>query len=164
MTVFTEGNHAGEHLVSEANGYRSREAVTITGADLFAGAVLGRKTGTLTGAGAADGDNTGAATITATPAVAAGSKPGVYNITITSAGATGAFQMEDPDGVLVGVGAVGTAATLGGIGPFTITDAGADPAIDDKFTITVTEDATAVKYAALNLAATDGSQHAAAVL
>lgn len=164
MTVFTEGNHAGEHLVSEANGNRSREAVTITGADLSAGAVLGRKTGTLTGAGSVVAGNAGAATITSAPVVAAGTKPGVYSIVITSAGPTADFSMEDPDGVLVGTGNVGTAATLGGIGPFTITDAGTDPAVGDRFEIAVTEDASNVKYAALNLAATDGSQRAAGVL
>ena len=43
MTVYSEPIHAGEALVSEANGNRSREAVTIaSGADLSACTVLGR--------------------------------------------------------------------------------------------------------------------------
>ena len=43
MPVFaSEGTHAGEFMVSEANGDRSREAVTVvSGQDLVAGAVVG---------------------------------------------------------------------------------------------------------------------------
>jgi hypothetical protein len=42
MTVFTEGQHAGEFIVSEANGTLSREIGTlITGQTLKAGTVLG---------------------------------------------------------------------------------------------------------------------------
>ena len=45
MTALTEGRHAGEFILSEANGQRSREAVTIdTGQNLQAGAVLGKLT------------------------------------------------------------------------------------------------------------------------
>lgn len=43
MTVFTEGRHPGEFILSEANGQRSRETVTIaSGSGVIApGAVLG---------------------------------------------------------------------------------------------------------------------------
>ncbi|MNF74567.1 hypothetical protein D3C84_566050 [compost metagenome] len=46
MTIKTEGFHAGEFLLSEANGTRSREEITLaaTGAVLPAGQVLGRVT------------------------------------------------------------------------------------------------------------------------
>lgn len=41
MTTLTEGMHAGEFLVSEANGTRSREIATLTsGQDLEAGTVV----------------------------------------------------------------------------------------------------------------------------
>lgn len=96
-----------------------------------------------TSVGAADAGNTGAGTITAAPAVAAGAKAGRYIIQATSAGATAAWSMFDPDGLLVGDGAVGTAATIAGIGPFTITDAGTDPAIGDRWFIDVTYTANA---------------------
>lgn len=44
-TTLTEGRHAGEFLMSEAAGQRSRENVTIlSGQDLGAGAVLGKVT------------------------------------------------------------------------------------------------------------------------
>ena len=41
-TTLTEGQHRGEFIVSEANGYRSRESVTIaSGETLVPGTVLG---------------------------------------------------------------------------------------------------------------------------
>jgi hypothetical protein len=41
MTVFTEGRHAAEFILSEANGQRSRENGTlVTGQNLVAGTVL----------------------------------------------------------------------------------------------------------------------------
>lgn len=66
MTVFTEGRHTAEFLVSEANGHRSREqAVIAAGVDMSAGAVLGKLTSSgkykaLT-PGASDGSQTAAA-------------------------------------------------------------------------------------------------------
>jgi hypothetical protein len=45
MTVYTEGRHTAEYIVSEANGTRSRETVTLlAGNDLPAGAVLAQLT------------------------------------------------------------------------------------------------------------------------
>ena len=42
MTKLTEGSHAGEFLVSEANGSRSRDAVVVvSGQNLVAGAIVG---------------------------------------------------------------------------------------------------------------------------
>jgi hypothetical protein len=96
---------------------------------------------TLTGAGAAVAGNTGAATITAAPAVAAGTPIGIYKLTAVSAGATAEFLFSNPDGVELGNVTTGTTATIAGIGPFTITDAGTDPAVGDQFTITVTSNA-----------------------
>ena len=47
MTLLTEGQHAGEFLVSEASGTRARAAVTVVAAtDLAPGTVLGMVTGT----------------------------------------------------------------------------------------------------------------------
>ncbi|MDR5867294.1 head decoration protein [Halomonas koreensis] len=40
MTSFTEPRHTGEHIVSEANGARSREQGTLASGNLPAGAVL----------------------------------------------------------------------------------------------------------------------------
>lgn len=96
-----------------------------------------------TGAGSAAAGNTGAATITASPPVAAGAKQGRYVLTAISAGATAAWLLSDPDGIELGEVITGTPATIGGVGPFTITDAGTDPAIGDQMYIDVTFTANA---------------------
>lgn len=45
MTTLTEGRHPGEAILSEANGQRSREAITIeSGENLAPNTVLGRVT------------------------------------------------------------------------------------------------------------------------
>lgn len=76
------------------------------------------------------------ATITAAPAVGAGAKPGVYHLTCITAGATGKWIVEDPDGIEIGLATTGTEFVGGGL-TFTITDSGTDPAIGEQFIITV---------------------------
>ncbi|MFK4794658.1 hypothetical protein [Sphingobium sp. ZW T5_29] len=90
-----------------------------------------------TAVGAADAGNAGAGAITASPAVAAGAKQGAYKVIQIAGGATGAFNVYDPDGVFIGNGAVGTEFVGGGL-TFTVTDPGTDPAIGDSYTVTVT--------------------------
>lgn len=114
-----------------------------------------------TSVGAAVAGNTGAQTITVAPPVAAGAKQGTYLLTALSAGATAEFLMTDPDGLPLGNVTTGTPATIGGIGPFTITDAGVDPAIGDQMSIVVTYTANA-KF--LGLAIRDPNVPAVAVL
>jgi hypothetical protein len=68
MTVINESRHAGEFMVSEANGHRSREVVTIaSGAALEAGTVLGKVTASgnykLHDAAAADGSENAVAVL-----------------------------------------------------------------------------------------------------
>ena len=64
MTVLIEGRHPGEFLMSEANGQRSRENITIaSGAGIIApGTVLGRITASgkclASATGASDGSQT----------------------------------------------------------------------------------------------------------
>jgi hypothetical protein len=65
MTELTEGRHAGEFIVSEANGSRSREHITVvSGQTLAAGDVVGKITATSKYAiynnAAADGSETAA--------------------------------------------------------------------------------------------------------
>lgn len=93
---------------------------------------------TATAAATAAAGNTGAATITASPPATGAAKRGRHRLTAISAGATAIFMLSDPDGNELGEVTTGTPATIGGIGPFTITDAGADPAIGDQFYIDVT--------------------------
>lgn len=67
MTVFTEGRHPGEFLISEASGQRSRENITIaSGAGVIAaGTVLGKVTASgkyiASAVGATDGSQTAVA-------------------------------------------------------------------------------------------------------
>lgn len=82
MTVFNEGRHAAEFLVSEANGHRSRETVTIaSGENLEAGTVLGQvsadDTYKLYDPGNADGSETAAAVLYDAVDASDGEEPGV---------------------------------------------------------------------------------------
>lgn len=165
MERLVESGVGPEFLRSEANGYRSRKNIVIGASQaLLAGAVLAVINAGLTAAAAAVAGNTGEATITAAPDVAAGARRGRYTLTAVSAGATAEFLMAGPDGQILGNVTTGTPATLGGIGPFTITDAGADPAIGDQFVIDVTADEALDRYVMHDPEGTDGSQFAAGIL
>lgn len=112
--------------------------------------VINGATFTATSVSSAEGTNTGTSTISATPAVAAGTKAGRYIAEARQTSATASFDLIDPDGLIVGDGVVGTAATLGGIGPFTITNA--STTIGDRWYIDVTFTAD-VKYLGLSVLA-----------
>jgi hypothetical protein len=91
----------------------------------------------LTGVGAAVAGNTGNGVITASPTIGAGAKVGVYTITIVEPAANlGEFTVEDPDGVNVGNGIVGTQYAADGL-TFTLADGSTDAAAGDQWTITV---------------------------
>jgi hypothetical protein len=159
MTTFTEGNHAGEHISSEASGTRSREVVTLaSGNDLGAGTVLGKIRGTASSA--ALGTNTGNGTMGAVT-LGAGALEGAYKLTIIEPAAdAGNFVVENPLGAIIGHGTVAVAFAAGGLS-FTLADGATDFAAGDSFTITV---AAGTKYAAFNQDGTNGTEVAAAVL
>lgn len=166
MTEFTEGFHTGEYLVSEANGYRSRDIATITGGDYQPGTVLGRITegGVVTVTKTDVGGGKGAITL-ANPAYAAGAPEGDYNVIIIEPGSNaGTFEVEGPDGVVIGTGTVGTA--FDGVVKFTLADGGTDFAAGDiaKIHVAIADPADLGKLTQLDPSATDGSQHAYAVL
>lgn len=161
MTTLTENFHAGAFLVSEAMGTRSREAITVlSGQNLKAGAVLGA---TLAGGAAtatAKAGNTGNGTMGAIT-VSGPAKVGTYRLTIIEpATNAGTFEVEDPDGVVIGTGNVAVAFNAGGLA-FTLADGVTDFVAGDGFTIAVTGTA---KYKEFNVANTDGSEIARAVL
>lgn len=162
MTTLNEGRHTAEFIVSEANGHRSREQVTIgdSGAVLSAGLVLG-----IVGVGSATSEagagNTGDGTMGAIT-VADPAKAGDYSVTfIETATDGGDFIVEDPDGVQVGTGSVGSEFSAGGL-TFTISDGGTDFASSDTFIITVAEGDG--DYVPHDPDADNGSQNAAAIL
>ncbi len=125
------------------------------------GTVLGAITiGALSAAYAARAGNTGNFTNAfANPAVAPGSKVGVYTVTFLTATR---FRVEDPDGIELGEGTTGTAFT--NQLKFTLTAGGTPAAAGDAADITVTAAAVATKkLVPINFAAIDGSQNAYAI-
>lgn len=167
MAVLTEGQNAEEFIVSEAAGERSRASITlISGQNLSAGAVLGKITkGTASSAAysvANSGrDNTGNGTMGAVT-VGAGAKVGAYRLTILEPGTNvGTFQVEDPDGIVIGTGVVAAAFSAGGLS-FTLADGSTDFVAGDGFIITVA--AGSGKYTYVDPEGTNGSETAVAIL
>ncbi len=152
-SVFTEGRHGVGFVVSEANGHRARNRVTITGQKLMAGAVLGMITLGAATAGATVGTGGGSVgTITR----GATAKVGLYTIKFTKAAAgAGDFEVIDPTGEVCGLGTVGVAYAGGGLS-FTVSASGADFTVGTTIPITVA--AGSGKCVAWTPTATDGSQ------
>jgi hypothetical protein len=144
---------------------QTTKATIVAGANLTAGAILGKITlGALSAVGAAIAGNTGGSgAITAAPAVAAGTKAGVYKLICIEPGTNaGKFLFTDPDGIVIGVVTGAVENTAGGL-TFTIADA-TDFASGDGFTITVTAAAGSGYYKLCDKASVDGSQNPCAVL
>jgi hypothetical protein len=164
MTTKTEALHPGEFILSEAEGSRSRDTVTIlSGQNLKAGAVIGKVGVTLTvSAPAFSGTGNGAITMDASTPVLANAIVGAYTITCTSAVTNGGeFEVVNPNGLSLGSVKVG--GTFADQIKFAIADGGTDFVVGDKFTATVT--AGSAKYVAVPaVAALDGSDVAAGVL
>lgn len=169
-TSFTESQHSGAPLISEAPGARSRESVAIayTGSErsIEAGRVLGRIRGAVAApvafAAATDGrNNTGNGTFAATPTAGAGCKEGTYKLVILEPGTNvGTFVLYGPDGLVVGTGVVATAYS----GPhlsFTLQDGSTDFVAGDGFNIVVAE---GTRYAEWDEDGSDGTELAAGVL
>lgn len=160
MSSLTEKLHASGFIISEQDVTLSRDnCVLLSGQNLGAGAVLGKKATAGTAVGAADAGNTGTSTI-GSVTVGGGAKPGIYTIVMVGAGATAPFEVQDPDGLQIGDGKIGTA--FAGDVNFTITNVGGTTVAGDRYTVTVSQ--LTVKYLVLTPAATDGSQRAAGIL
>ncbi len=87
---------------------------------------------TLTAVGAAGVPAPAGATITAAPTTTKATDIGVYQVVCVTAGATGKWDVFGPDGGYRGEATTGTPATIDGL-TFTITDAGTDPAVGERF-------------------------------
>lgn len=163
MTVLTEGPRAGEAIIAELENCGSRDAITIgLSQTLLANQVLGRTAFAATVAQAAAAGNTGNGTMTlADPAFAGTVKAGVYKVVIVEPGSNvGTFVVEDPEGTIVGRGAVATA--FDGEVKFTLADGGTDFVAGDTFNITVS--AITHRWGAYDPTATDGRAVPRAVL
>lgn len=161
--MITERNYAAEFILSEGSGLISRDTVKIAESQtLKAGQPLGK---VITGADvsrAADVGNTGNGVLTlANPAYGGAVKSGVYRaVCIEPASNGGTFQVEDPDGVVVGIAKIGVA--YDGPVKFTIADGATDFVAGDVINVTVAN--VTAQFKALNPAATDGSQYFAGLL
>ncbi|MCY1361768.1 Bacteriophage lambda head decoration protein D [compost metagenome] len=160
MTIKTEGVHAGEFLLSEANGTRSREEVVICAGSgkLAAGTLIAQITAANALTPTAKGGNTGNGTV-GSASVTSAAISGNYVLSITEATANGGkFEVLDPTGYPVGEGQVGQAFTGGGI-TFTLADGSTDFAVDDGFTLAVL--ANLGEYTAYDDDGTDDGRRAA---
>ena len=164
MTTIAEKTRNIEGLLDPANGDRSFEVVEVdaSGGALDAGNVLGKIT-TAGAISAAGGGNTGngAMTVDAVDPVLDGAVSGVYVVTITTAAANGGqYQVENPDGGVIGIANVGD--TFEDEVKFVLADGAVDFVVGDTFTITVA--AGSGKYVKYAAAATDGSATVAGIL
>jgi hypothetical protein len=137
MTVKTEGQHAGEFLISEGEKQYSRDSIVINaGAGKLSAGTLVAQITAANAASATAGANTGDGTVGAI-GVDNTAITGDYIVTITEAAADGgAFIVVDPNGTEVGSGTVGVEFTGGGL-TFTIADGATDFAVNDSWTIAV---------------------------
>lgn len=160
----TEGPHNAEFILSEDNGYRSREKITLEHVAASPlrkpGTVLGKKYASTIGAAVAAGGNTGTGTVGSLTG-SAKIEPGVYTLRcIAAASNSGTFEVITPSGQQLPKDATVAVAYTSDHLNFTISDA-TDFVVGDSFTITVSG---TNKYVPLDQAAVNGAHVAAAVL
>lgn len=159
MAAQTLAKRTAEFLVSEANGYRSRDDVTVaTTPALLAGQVLGRITVGAAGSAVAQSGNTGNATV-GTVTKLANVQAGTYVVEFISATE---YLLIAPDGTTVGNGFTGTAFSGGAHLSFTITAGGTPMVVGDGFTIAIA--AGSGDYAAYAASGIDGTSRVAGIL
>jgi len=163
MTVFTEARHPVAFILSEAAGYRSREAIKIPesqtiqpGQVLAAKVVVADATATPTAAAG----NTGNATIAmGSPELTSTAKNGRYKgIAVTAT----TVRWEDPDGNEIGTSTHGSAMTKGGI-KIQITAGGNANVAGDEFYVDVGVEPVDYEFVPYSKNAVDGSQVAVAI-
>lgn len=164
MTTLTEGRHAGEFLLSEANFHRSRDnALIAVSQTILPGTVLARKAvvADVVATPSADAGNTASSGTIAMDgtAVTSAVKDGRY---IGVATAATKVEWEDPTGKPIGVSTHGSLFNKGGI-RLTITAGGTPNVAGDRFYVDVAADAGDFQFVAFNQDGTDGSENAVAV-
>lgn len=159
MAAVNDTFRTAEFLVSEANGYRSRDQVTVASTPaLVAGTVMGQATAGAAGSAAAQAGNTGNATV-GTVTKLANVQVGTYVVEFVSATE---FIVIAPDGNTIGNGQTGTAFSEGTHVSFTITAGGTPMVAGDGFTIAIA--AGSGDYVAWADDAIDGSAVIAGIL
>lgn len=145
--MLTQGKNTAEFLLSEGNGFISREQIVVSSAAgaLVPGTILSAVRDLGEAEVTAAAGNTGDAAVPVVT-VADTAKPGRYTLTvITEAANAGTFRVEGPDGSLVGTGTVAVAFNEGGLS-FTLADGTNDWDINDRLFIDVSFEA--VEYVA----------------
>lgn len=165
MTVFTEGRHPVAFILSEAAGYRSREAIKIPASQtIVPGQVLGARAvvADTTATVVVPAGNTGNGVLTlANPAVSAKAKNGRYTVEIiTAASNAGTFRVEGPDGKEIGTGTV--AVAFNKEIKFTLADA-TDFAVGDKIYVDIGVEPADFEFLPYDKAAVDGLEVVAAI-
>jgi len=142
--VKTEGQHAGEFILGEAESKRSRETITVlSGQNLKAGAVVGKVAIGVGKAAIPAVVGTGNGTMTALYAGPEVEKGDYVVKCITAAANGGTFSVTAPSGKLLPNATVGTDYRSRHIN-FKINDGATDFIVNDTFTITVTTGAPTV--------------------
>jgi hypothetical protein len=164
MTILTEGGHAGEFILSEAEFGRSRDNLTVAVSQtLVPGSILGATVvvANATAVASAAAGNTASSGIIAMDATPLTSiaKNGRY---VGVASAATKVDWTDPDGVQIGVSTHGTLFNKGGI-RLTITAGGTPNVVGDTFYVDVGVEPGDMQYVAYNQDGTDGSQVAKAI-
>jgi hypothetical protein len=162
MTTYTEPQRDYEAVLYEEPNL-SREAVTIAlGSGVLAsGTVIGKITTGTSASATAFAGNTGDGAM-GEITVSAGAKVGTYKLVIIEpATDAGAFQVEGPDGKVIGTGNVDAEFSKGGL-TFTLADGAADFIAGDGFDIVVA--AGSGQWTGYDDGNTDGSQTALGVL
>lgn len=160
MTTYTEPSRPLDAVLYEDEPL-SRESITIPNgtAAFTAGMVLGRTLVSGSATAVAYGTNSGAGAM-GTITVGASAKIGTYYLTVVEPGSgVGDFIVTDPEGIVIGKGAVASAFNQGGLS-FTLADGTPDFAAGDGFAIVVTG---TVKYVPYDDGNSDGSNVARAV-
>lgn len=160
MASQAEGRYAGECVLYE-EPLISRETLTIpSGTAAFgAGMVLGKTLISGSATATAFATNTSGGGAMGTITVGAAAKVGTYTLVIVEpASNAGTFVLTDPEGLVVGRGAVASAFDAGGLA-FTLADA-TDYVAGDGFHIAVTG---TVKYLPYDDALTNGANVARAI-
>lgn len=161
MTILTDSPGAGHFILSEAEGWRSRQRIVVGASQtLKSGRVLAAiGVGTLTATpGTSTGPGNGAVGAWTADA---GAPAGRWLIRLLGTGATAAFEVRRPDGSFDGQGAVGTAYN-GGING-TLADGATDWGEGAEIPVVVAYAGGEV-FVAHDPAGTDGSQHPRGIL
>jgi len=138
MSFIYQKPRAADFILSEANGYQSRENIIVNaGAGVVAaGTLMAKITAANAGVATAKGGNTGNGTI-GSITVSNEAITGAYTVSITEAATNGGeFMVTDPNGAVIGAGTVGVAFAAAGLG-FTLSDGSTDFVVGDGWTIAV---------------------------